>query len=192
MSKLTSRETYSRRLKRSMCVCILYSVSHHIRLMAVAVPGKFAADDHPHLSTRVHLPTTLALDNVVRETHTESPEGSRRRRTLTEIVNSVSGNKCITRYLYFKIMLQPIHMGHPDLNECILLLLHYFNSPDVVFVRRWIPVASGHPQERPPGECLCLRRYTDRLVARAHCRPLYQDVSFKLWYLFCYTDIHEL
>jgi len=89
-------------------------------------------------------------------------------------------------------------MCHPNLNiyyYTIILLYNYIimNSPDVVFVCRWIPMASGYPQKGPSGECLCLWRYTDRFVARAHCRPLYQDVSFKdvKLCLFCHLDIHE-
>jgi len=54
-------------------------------------------------------------------------------------------------------------------------------------------VASGHPQEGPTGECIRLRRYPDRFVARAHCRSLRQDVSFKNveLYLFCRPGIRS-
>jgi hypothetical protein len=53
-------------------------------------------------------------------------------------------------------------------------------------------VASGHPQEGPSGKRIRLWRYPDRFVARAHCRPLHQDVSFnnvKLYILFCLPGI---
>lgn len=38
-------------------------------------------------------------------------------------------------------------------------------------------MASGNSQERPAGERVRLRRHTDRFVARAHGRPLRQNVS---------------
>jgi len=73
-------------------VCV-YSVSHRIRLVAVADQGKFAADDHPHPSTQVRHPTTSAPDNAVRGTRMELPEGSRHRRTWMETASSVSDTK---------------------------------------------------------------------------------------------------
>lgn len=49
-------------------------------------------------------------------------------------------------------------------------------------------MASSHSQERPSGECIRLRRYPDRFVARAHCRPLRQDVSFKNVELYLFSQ----
>lgn len=54
-------------------------------------------------------------------------------------------------------------------------------------------MASGHPQEGPSRECIRLRRYPDRFVARAHSRPLRQNVSIKNveLYSFCQPGIRS-
>lgn len=63
-----------------------------------------------------------------------------------------------------------VTVGTLDHVLCARSCLHFI-------VLRWIPVASGDPQERPAGERVRLRRHTDRFVTRAHGRPLRQNVS---------------
>jgi len=104
-----------------MCICV-YSVSRRIRLAAVVDPGKFVADDHPHHpSTQVRLPTTSAPDNAARETHTESPEGSRHPHTWTETASSVSGTTWLhILKLYLNLYVYLLNPTSPS-GKCILL-----------------------------------------------------------------------